>query len=62
MGYAERSSTIENGANGMRVATWNLWWRFGKWEERSRVIQSALADAKFDVCALSVAYTRREFR
>ena len=36
----------------MRVATWNLWWRFGQWEERSRVIRSALADVKFDVCAL----------
>ena len=28
----------------MRVATWNLWWRFGPWQARQPAIEATLAD------------------
>ncbi len=36
----------------LRVATWNLWWRFGPWEERLPAIRTALASLDADVLAL----------
>jgi endonuclease/exonuclease/phosphatase family metal-dependent hydrolase len=36
----------------LRVATWNLWWRFGNWEERLPLVVDALLAADPDVIAL----------
>ncbi|WP_309135232.1 endonuclease/exonuclease/phosphatase family protein [Cellulomonas sp.] len=37
----------------MRVATWNVWWRFGEaWPARERAIRSVLADLRPDVLGL----------
>jgi len=36
----------------LRVATWNLWWRFGPWEERRAGILAALRDLDADVVGL----------
>lgn len=36
----------------MRVATWNLWWRFGPWEERQPAIAEVLHRIDADVIAL----------
>lgn len=36
----------------LRVATWNLWWRFGPWEERLRRIVDELRRVDADVVAL----------
>jgi endonuclease/exonuclease/phosphatase family metal-dependent hydrolase len=36
----------------LRVATWNLWWRFGPWEERQPAIAEALQRMDPDVVAL----------
>ena len=36
----------------MRVATWNLWWRFGEWDKRLPAIRSVLGAASPDICAL----------
>jgi endonuclease/exonuclease/phosphatase family metal-dependent hydrolase len=36
----------------MRVLTWNLWWRYGPWEQRRHAIAAALAQAAPDVCGL----------
>ncbi len=36
----------------MRVVSWNLWWRFGPWEERFPAIVSTLRDLDPDVCCL----------
>ena len=36
----------------MRVATWNLWWRFGPWEERQPAIIDWLRRIDADVLAL----------
>ncbi|MEZ5228076.1 MAG: endonuclease/exonuclease/phosphatase family protein [Acidimicrobiales bacterium] len=40
----------------MRVATWNLWWRFGPWEERQPAIRAALADIDADVVLLQEVF------
>lgn len=36
----------------VRVATWNLWWRFGPWQERAEPILATLRAADPDVIAL----------
>ncbi|MFF3767508.1 endonuclease/exonuclease/phosphatase family protein [Streptomyces sp. NPDC001922] len=36
----------------MRVLTWNLWWRFGPWEERRKAILAVLSDLQPDVVGL----------
>jgi endonuclease/exonuclease/phosphatase family metal-dependent hydrolase len=36
----------------MRVATWNLWWRYGPWERRRDPIASTLAEIDPDLCGL----------
>jgi endonuclease/exonuclease/phosphatase family metal-dependent hydrolase len=36
----------------MRVVTWNLWWRFGPWEQRHPAIESTLRALDPDVVAL----------
>jgi endonuclease/exonuclease/phosphatase family metal-dependent hydrolase len=36
----------------MRVVTWNLWWRFGRWERRREAIAVVLEQLQPDVCAL----------
>ena len=33
----------------MRVMTWNLWWRFGAWEQRQRAIVETIRRADPDV-------------
>jgi endonuclease/exonuclease/phosphatase family metal-dependent hydrolase len=36
----------------MRVLTWNLWWRFGPWEERRKAILAVLDELRADVIGL----------
>lgn len=36
----------------MRVLTWNVWWRFGPWEERQKAILTVLRDLRPDVVGL----------
>ncbi len=36
----------------MRIVTWNLWWRFGPWEERQPAIRAELAAIDADVVLL----------
>jgi endonuclease/exonuclease/phosphatase family metal-dependent hydrolase len=36
----------------MRVMTWNLWWRFGPWEERQQAILTVLRELRPDVIGL----------
>jgi endonuclease/exonuclease/phosphatase family metal-dependent hydrolase len=36
----------------VRVVTWNLWWRFGAWEDRAAAIRAVLLGAGPDICGL----------
>ena len=36
----------------MRVLSWNLWWRYGPWEQRQEAIAATLAEIKPDLCGL----------
>jgi endonuclease/exonuclease/phosphatase family metal-dependent hydrolase len=36
----------------VRVATWNLWWRYGDWSARARAIRSELRSLQADVIGL----------
>jgi endonuclease/exonuclease/phosphatase family metal-dependent hydrolase len=44
----------------LRVATWNLWWRFGPWEERFEPIVTTLRAADPDVVALQEVWAEGE--
>ena len=43
----------------VRVASWNLWWRFGPWQRRRDAIAAVLADARPDVCGLQEVWAGR---
>ncbi|MBC9717733.1 endonuclease/exonuclease/phosphatase family protein [Streptomyces sp. TRM66268-LWL] len=36
----------------MRVLTWNVWWRFGPWEERRKAVLAVLEELRPDVVGL----------
>jgi endonuclease/exonuclease/phosphatase family metal-dependent hydrolase len=36
----------------MRILSWNLWWRYGPWEQRQEAIVATLAEVRPDVCGL----------
>jgi endonuclease/exonuclease/phosphatase family metal-dependent hydrolase len=40
----------------MRVCTWNLWWRFGPWQERQPAIEAAMRAIDADVICLQEAW------
>ena len=44
----------------LRVATWNLWWRFGEWEERRHRILKVLAGLGADVIGLQEVWSTRD--
>jgi endonuclease/exonuclease/phosphatase family metal-dependent hydrolase len=37
---------------GVRVVSWNLWWRYSRWQERREAIVAELRRARPDVCGL----------
>lgn len=44
-----KKGTIET---RLKVLNWNIWWRFGPWEERAEAIASTLAEIDADVITL----------
>lgn len=44
----------------MRMVTWNVWWRFGPWEQRREAILAVLHDLRPDVVALQEVWARGE--
>lgn len=40
----------------MRILTWNLWWRFGPWQERQAAIAETLAEVDADIGVLQEVY------
>ncbi|MGY9075263.1 MAG: endonuclease/exonuclease/phosphatase family protein [Acidimicrobiales bacterium] len=41
----------------MRVVTWNLWWRFGPWQERQPAIARSLVELKPDIVCLQEVWS-----
>ncbi|MBP5867969.1 endonuclease/exonuclease/phosphatase family protein [Streptomyces scabiei] len=42
----------------MRVVTWNLWWRFGPWQERQKAILAVLRELRPDAVGLQEVWQR----
>ena len=42
---------------GLRVMTWNLWWRFGPWEQREAAIHSIVRAQQPDVVLLQEVWS-----
>ncbi len=55
MGLGEDSRPPATGR--IRVATWNLWWHFGPWEERQPAILAAMRAVDADVWCLQEVFT-----
>lgn len=49
---AETSASAELIESRLRVATWNIWWRYGPWERRRPAIEAWLRSVDADVIAL----------
>ena len=47
---------------GVRVASWNLWWRFGPWEQRQPAIRSVLETIDADVVCLQEVWSEERGR
>jgi endonuclease/exonuclease/phosphatase family metal-dependent hydrolase len=41
----------------VRVMTWNLWWRFGPWEQRWKAIREVVLDVRPDVLGLQEVWS-----
>jgi hypothetical protein len=52
----------DGGAGGatVRVATWNLWWRFGEWRDRRAAIAAELRRVRPDGCGLQEVWSDAE--
>lgn len=46
----------------MRIVSWNLWWRFGLWEERQPAIAAELSRLSPDVALLQEVFATEEGR
>src|SRR5438552_10505119 len=44
----------------VRIATWNLWGRYGPWEARAPTIEATLRNLDPDVCALQEVWNDDE--
>ena len=44
----------------VRIVSWNLWWRFGPWQERQPAIRSVLAGLVADVICIQEVFADRE--
>ncbi len=47
----------DEGVSAMRVVTWNLWWRFGPWEQRQKAILAVLRELRPDVVGLQEVWS-----
>jgi endonuclease/exonuclease/phosphatase family metal-dependent hydrolase len=43
----------------LRVATWNIWWRFGPWEERQPAILSTLRSLDADIVCIQETWPQQ---
>lgn len=48
--------TVPEGGTHLRVLTWNLWGRFGPWEQREQRIAAVLAEQDADVVCLQESW------
>jgi endonuclease/exonuclease/phosphatase family metal-dependent hydrolase len=55
--YAPYGSVVES---SLRVVTWNVWGRYGQWEERQAAIEESLAVANPDVVCLIESWSNAE--
>jgi endonuclease/exonuclease/phosphatase family metal-dependent hydrolase len=44
----------------LRIATWNLWWRFGPWEARQPAIEETIRRVDADVWCLQEVFATRD--
>jgi len=65
VGHAEVMSDLDSAYGPLidtrvRVLSWNLWWRFGNWEERRPAIAATLAELDADILCLQEVWEDAE--
>jgi len=55
--YAPYGPLVES---TVRVVTWNVWGRYGGWQERQELLEAALADVTPDIVCLDEAWSTRD--
>ena len=55
--YAPYGSVVES---SLRVVTWNVWGRYGQWQERQAAIEESLAAANPDIVCLVESWSSAE--
>ena len=55
--YAPYGPVVET---TLRVVTWNVWGRYGRWQERQTAIEEALVDVGADIVCLVESWSRGE--
>ena len=54
------ADSVEPAAGRLRVATWNLWWHFGPWEERQPAIRETMKAVDADVWCIQEVFRGRD--
>ena len=54
------ADSVEPAAGRLRVATWNLWWHFGPWEERQPAIRETMQAVDADVWCIQEVFRGRD--
>lgn len=55
--YAPYGSVVES---SLRVVTWNVWGRYGQWQERQAAIEKSLAAVNPDIICLVESWSSAE--
>jgi endonuclease/exonuclease/phosphatase family metal-dependent hydrolase len=55
--YAPYGPVVES---SLRVVTWNVWGRYGQWQERQAAIEESLAAADPDIVCLVESWSTAE--
>jgi endonuclease/exonuclease/phosphatase family metal-dependent hydrolase len=56
----EREQPVDDRGDGIRVMTWNVWWRFGRWQDRRHAILHVLREERPDVLALQEVWASEQ--
>jgi endonuclease/exonuclease/phosphatase family metal-dependent hydrolase len=58
--YVSPVKMVHEGDGFLRILTWNLWGRYGPWEQRERAIAAVLAEQNADVLCLQESWVDLE--
>jgi endonuclease/exonuclease/phosphatase family metal-dependent hydrolase len=55
--FSKRRLKQKEAGSGVRVLSWNLWWRHGPWERRREAIAATMVEVRPDLCGLQEVWS-----